>query len=175
MPNTIMEEFEARSKISKSRNWACNWNLPKMESLDPQTYIMIQASNEFLPNMKVEDLVLPFPKSPRTLNSHVWLARYDQINFKILWTSKGHISWTIWPILVGFFPTNHISSPLSKNINFMHQKSMDQNGIFGLVSFKFKFDQKLTFWIKGFHTIWPIGKAQKCHLECVCKVKICST
>jgi hypothetical protein len=53
-----------------------------MESLDPQTYIMIQASNEFFPNMKVEDIVLPFPKSPRTLNSHVWLASYDQFIFK---------------------------------------------------------------------------------------------
>ena len=81
MSSIIMEEFEARQEISKNRKLTCNWNLPKMESLDPQTYIMIQASNEFLPNMKVEDLVLPFPKSPRTLNSHVWLASYDQFIF----------------------------------------------------------------------------------------------
>ena len=82
-------------KISQNGNWTCNWNLPKMESLDPQNYILIQASNEFLPNMKVEDLVLPFPKSPRTLNSHVWLASYDRIDFRNSWTSKGHISQTI--------------------------------------------------------------------------------
>jgi hypothetical protein len=55
-----MEEFEVKQEISKNRKLTCNWNLPKMESLDPQNYIMIQASNEFLPNMKVEDLVLPF-------------------------------------------------------------------------------------------------------------------
>jgi hypothetical protein len=59
--------------------------------------------------------------------------------------------------LVGFFPTNHISSPLSKNINFMYQKSMDQNGIFGLVLFKFKCGPKLTFWIRHFCSLWPIG------------------
>jgi hypothetical protein len=91
---------------------------------------MIQAPNEFLPNMKVEDLVLPFPKSPRTLNPHVWLASYDRIDFRKSRTSKGHISQTVWPILVGFFPTNHISSPLSKNINFMNQNLANQNGIF---------------------------------------------
>jgi hypothetical protein len=53
-----------------------------MESSSPQNYIIIQASNEFLANMKVEDLVLPFPKSPRTLISHLWLASYDQIILK---------------------------------------------------------------------------------------------
>ena len=82
MSNIIMEEFEVKQEISKNRKLTCNWNLPKMESLDPQNYIMIKASNEFLPNMKVEDLVLPFPKSPRTLNYHVWLASYDQIIFR---------------------------------------------------------------------------------------------
>jgi hypothetical protein len=53
-----------------------------MESSSPQNYIIIQASNEFLSNMKVEDLVLPLPKSPRTLISHMWLASYDQIILK---------------------------------------------------------------------------------------------
>jgi hypothetical protein len=38
-----------------------------------------EASNEFLSNMKVEDLALTFPKSPRTSISHVWLKNYDQI------------------------------------------------------------------------------------------------
>ena len=170
MPNTIMEEFEARSWISQNGNWACNWNLLKMESFDPQTYIVIQASNEFLPNMKVEDLVLPFPKSPRTLNSHVWLASYDRIDFRKSWTSKGHISQTIWPILVGFFPTSHIWSPLSKNINFMSPNFTNQNGIFWPISLKCKFDQCLTFWYKHFFNIWPIGTAQKCHLKHVCKL-----
>ena len=150
MPNTIMEEFEARSWISQNGNWACNWNLPKMESFDPQTYIVIQASNEFLPNMKVEDLVLPFPKSPRTLNSHVWLASYDRIDFRKSWTSKGHISQTVWPILVGFFPTSHIWSPLSKNINFMSQNFTNQNGIFWPFSFKFKVWPRVDFLTQTF-------------------------
>jgi hypothetical protein len=60
----------------------CNWKLPKIESFSPQIYIIIQASNEILSNMKVEDLALTFPKSPRTLISHLWLASYDQIIFK---------------------------------------------------------------------------------------------
>ena len=82
MSNIIMEEFEVKQEISQNRKLTCNWNLPKMETSSPQNYIMIQASNEFLPNMKVEDLVLPFPKSLRTLISHVWLASYDQIILK---------------------------------------------------------------------------------------------
>ena len=147
MANIIIEEFEAKSEISKNRNWTCNWNLPKMETSWSQTYIMIQASNEFLPNMKVEDLVLPFPKSPRTLDSHVWLASYDQIIFTKSWTSKGHISQTIWPNLVGFFPINHIFPPLSKNINIMYQNLANQNGIFWLVSFKIQVWPKVDFLI----------------------------
>jgi hypothetical protein len=53
-----------------------------MESSSPQNYIIIQASNEILSNMKVEDLALTFPKIPRTLISHLWLASYDQIFLK---------------------------------------------------------------------------------------------
>jgi len=34
--------------------------------------------------MKVEDLVLPFSKSPRTPKSHEWFARYGQIIFTFL-------------------------------------------------------------------------------------------
>ena len=128
---------------------------------------MIQASNEFLPNMKVEDLVLPFSKSPRTLKSHVWFARYDQFNFKNLWTSKGHISWTIWPILVGFFPTSSICSPLSKNAFIFHQNLTMQNAIFGLDFIKFQVWKKLTFGIKHFQHIWPFGTCFNWYLKLV--------
>jgi hypothetical protein len=82
MSNIHSEEFEVRQEISKNRKLTCNWNLPKMESSSPPNYFIIQFSEEFLSNMKVEDLVLPFPKSPRTLISHVWLASYDQIILK---------------------------------------------------------------------------------------------
>jgi hypothetical protein len=37
-----------------------------MERFSPQVYIIKQASNEILSKMKVEDLALTFPKSPRT-------------------------------------------------------------------------------------------------------------
>jgi hypothetical protein len=37
-----------------------------MESFSPQNYFIIQASNGILSNMKVEDLDLTIPKSPRT-------------------------------------------------------------------------------------------------------------
>jgi hypothetical protein len=37
-----------------------------MERFSPQDYIIKKASNEILSNMKVVDLVLPFPKSPKT-------------------------------------------------------------------------------------------------------------
>jgi hypothetical protein len=43
-----------------------NLKLPKMERFSPQDYIIKNASNEILLNMKVVDLVLPFPKSPRS-------------------------------------------------------------------------------------------------------------
>jgi hypothetical protein len=59
-----------------------------MESHSPQNYMSKQASNQILSNIKVEDLALAFPKSPRTLISHVWLASYDQIIFKNFGISK---------------------------------------------------------------------------------------
>jgi hypothetical protein len=37
-----------------------------MESFSPQNYMSKNASNEILFNMKVVDLALTFPKSPRT-------------------------------------------------------------------------------------------------------------
>ena len=138
-----------------------------METSWSSTCIMIQASNEFLPNMKVEDLVLPFSKSPRTPKSHVWLSRYDQIIFTNFWTSTSHISWTIWPILVGFFPTSSICSPLSKNAFIIHQNLTMQNAIFGRGFIHFKFDPKLTFWFIDFFSLWPIGLCLLCHLQLV--------
>jgi hypothetical protein len=81
----------------------CNFQLPKMESHSPQNYMSKQASNQNLSNMKVEDLALAFPKSPRTLISHVWLASYDQIIFKNFGISKWHNFQTIWPIWVILF------------------------------------------------------------------------
>jgi hypothetical protein len=32
--------------------------------------------------MKVEDLVLTIPKSPRTQKSNVWFAKYGSVNFR---------------------------------------------------------------------------------------------
>jgi hypothetical protein len=37
-----------------------------MESFSPQNYMSKKASNENLSNMKVVDLALTYPKSPRT-------------------------------------------------------------------------------------------------------------
>jgi hypothetical protein len=53
-----------------------------MERSSPQIFIIIQASNEILSNIKVEDLALTFPKRLRTSISHLWLASYDQIIVK---------------------------------------------------------------------------------------------
>jgi hypothetical protein len=50
-----------------------------MERSSPQIYIIKQASNQILSNMKVEDLALTFPKSPRTSISHLWLKSYGSI------------------------------------------------------------------------------------------------
>ena len=88
----------------------------------------------------------PISKKSKNTQFPCMVGKYDQFIFKNSWTSKGHISQTIWPNLVGFFPTNHIFPPLSKNINFMSQNFTNQNGIFWPFSFKYKFDQELTFW-----------------------------
>ena len=143
-------------EISKNRKLTCNWNLPKMESLDPQNYIIIQASNEFLPNMKVEDLVLPFPKSPRTLISHVWLASYDQIILKNFWTSKWDNFQTIWPNWVRFFATSHIWHALSKSFITFHQKSSNQNGLFQVHWIKKERGEKLTFKLIIVHIFYQL-------------------
>jgi hypothetical protein len=37
-----------------------------MERVSPQNYMFKDASNEILSNMKVVDLAITFPKSPRT-------------------------------------------------------------------------------------------------------------
>jgi hypothetical protein len=65
-----------------------NSKLPKMERFSPQDYITKNASNEILLNMKVVDLSLPFPKSPRTSISHLWLKRYDQNMARCTWSFK---------------------------------------------------------------------------------------
>jgi hypothetical protein len=36
MAINIIEEFEANQKISKNRNWTCNFNCQKWKLLDPQ-------------------------------------------------------------------------------------------------------------------------------------------
>jgi hypothetical protein len=84
-----LKDLKSDKKFPKME-MTCNFHLPKMESYAPQNYIMNQASNQNLSNMKVEDLVLAFPKSPRTLISHLWLASYDQIIFQKCLNSKYH-------------------------------------------------------------------------------------
>jgi hypothetical protein len=76
-----LKELKSDKEFPKM-GMTCNSHLPKMESFAPQIYFMIQASNQNLSNMKVEDLDLTFPKSPRTQKSHVWFARYGSVNFK---------------------------------------------------------------------------------------------
>jgi hypothetical protein len=76
-----LKDLKSGKKFPKME-MTCNFHLPKMESHAPQNYIMNQASNQNLSNMKVEYIVLTFPKSPRTLISHLWLASYDQIIFR---------------------------------------------------------------------------------------------
>jgi hypothetical protein len=34
MANNIIEEFEAKQKISKNRNWTCNFNCQKWKLLE---------------------------------------------------------------------------------------------------------------------------------------------
>jgi hypothetical protein len=36
MANIIIEEFEAKSEISKNRNWTCNFNCQKWKLLEPK-------------------------------------------------------------------------------------------------------------------------------------------
>jgi hypothetical protein len=76
-----LKDLRSNKKFPKIE-MTCNFHLPKMESSSPQNYMSKQASNQILSNMKVEDLALAFPKSPRTLISHFWLASYDQIIFR---------------------------------------------------------------------------------------------
>jgi len=132
-----------------------------MESSSPQNYIIIQASNEVLSNMKVEDLALTFPKSLRTLIYHLWLASYDQIILKKFWTSKWHIFQTIWPNWVRFFATSHIWYDLSKSFITIHQKSTNQNGLFQVAWIKNEWGEKMTFQISHFQQFLPIESVQK--------------
>ena len=166
MSNIHSEENKVRQEISKNRKLTCNWILPKMESFAPQIYIIIQVSNEFFPNMKVEDLVLPFPKSPRKLISHLWLASYDQIILKNFWTSKWHIFQTIWPNWVRFFATSHIWCALSKSFITIHQKSSNQNGLFPSAWIKKGVSWKMDFQNNHFQCILSIDNVQKSYFGC---------
>ena len=75
-----LKELKSDKKFPKME-MTCNSHLPKMESYAPQNYFIIQASNQILSNMKVEDLDLTIPKSPRTWKSHIWLSSYGPVNF----------------------------------------------------------------------------------------------
>lgn len=80
--NINIEEFKVRSRLSKNSRWPVIWTFQEWKDFGPtstQDYIIKKASNEILSNMKVEDLSLPFPKSPRSWISHVWLRRYGPI------------------------------------------------------------------------------------------------
>ena len=86
--NIKIEEFEVRSRLSKNSRWPIIWTFQKWQGFGPtstQYYIIQKASNEILSNMKVEDISLPFPKSPRSWISNVWLRRYDPIMEKSAW------------------------------------------------------------------------------------------
>ena len=108
-----------------------------MERSSPQIYIIIQASNEILSNMKVEDIALTFLKSPRTSISYMWLASYDQIIVKKFWTSKWDNFHTIWPNWVGFLATISIWHALSKSFIAFHQNSSHKKCIFKWINLNF--------------------------------------
>ena len=85
-------------QVKSFQKWkvTCNFKFPKMASFGPtstQLSNIKEASNEILSNMKVEDLSLPFPKSPRSWISNEWLRSYDQIIAKCAWNFK-------WPYLL---------------------------------------------------------------------------
>ena len=78
------------SQIKSFQKWkvTCNSKFPKMASFGPYlTWLsnIKEASNEILSNVKVEDLSLPFPKSPRSWASDEWLRSYDPFTAKYAW------------------------------------------------------------------------------------------
>ena len=89
--NINIEENKVRSKLSKNRKWPIIQICQKWKGFNltsTSNYIIKKASNEILLNMKVVDLSLPFPKSPRSSISHVWLRKYDQNMAKCTWRFK---------------------------------------------------------------------------------------
>ena len=96
MSNIYLEGFEARSKVSKNGKWHVISSFQKWQVFGPHSTWLSnikEASNEFLLNMKVEYLSLPFPKSPRSWISNEWLRSYGQIIAKCAWNFK-------WPYLL---------------------------------------------------------------------------
>ena len=91
IPKIKVEEFEVKSKVSKNGKWPIISTFQKWQVFDPtstQLSNIKEASNEFLSNMKVEYLSLPFPKSPRSWASDEWLRRYGPIIAKCAWNFK---------------------------------------------------------------------------------------
>ena len=88
--NAYLEEFEVRSKVSKNGKWPVIESFQKWQVFGPHSTWLsnIKASNEFLVNIKVEDLYLSFSKSPRSWASDKWLRRYGQIISKCAWNFK---------------------------------------------------------------------------------------
>ena len=69
MSNIYLEDFEVKSKVSQNGKWPIISSFQKWKVFGPtstQLSNIKKASNEFLSNMKVEDLSLPFPESPRS-------------------------------------------------------------------------------------------------------------
>jgi hypothetical protein len=88
------------------------------------------ASNEILSNMKVVDLAITFPKSPRTWISHLWLASYGLIFVKKSWISTRHNFWFTRPNGVRLFGANFFWSPLSKTSITFHEFCSHKKCIF---------------------------------------------
>ena len=116
MSSVYIEDFEARSKVSKNGKWLVISSFQKWQVFGSySTWLsnIKETSNEILVNMKVEYISLPSPKSPRTCNFHLWLTRYGQINFRKCPNSKWHNSHMEWPNWLVLLWANHIWYVLS--------------------------------------------------------------
>ena len=123
-----------------------------MERFSPQDYMIKQASNEILSNMKVKDLVLPFLKSPRTWISHVWLESYGSTFAKSIRTSSMHNFWTKRPNGVVLFATFLFWRLLSKTCITSHAFSSHNHLVFYL-----NFGGKNAIWkISIFYTFYQL-------------------
>ena len=107
MSNAYLEEFEVRSKVSKNGKWPVISSFQKWQVFGPiSTWLsnIKEASNDFLSNMKVEDISLShFQK----VQDHEYLMNGwgDMIQSlpSVHGTSKGHNFWFITPNLVPLF------------------------------------------------------------------------